>query len=63
MYRERGPFMGSDMNRRIVKGDFSGNATIIGGCRRFSRKDIGLIASENFLPYFFEPVSQILSKC
>ena len=57
MYRERGPFLGSDMNRRIVKGDFSGNATIIGGCRRYGRKDIGIIGSKEFLKVFFEPVS------
>ena len=57
MFRERGSFMKSDMNRRIVKGDTAGNATIIGGCRKYNRDDIGIIISKKFMPYFNELIT------
>ena len=52
--------MKSDMNRRVVKGDAYGNSTVIGGCRRYDRNDIGLIASKKFMPYFETIVSNLM---
>ena len=54
--------MGSDMNRRIVKSGGAGNSTIIGGCRRFDRKDVGVIISPKFWPYFNDMITKFLGK-